>query len=106
MHCLLGRAYEALGRYAEAHESYWKHIDLSHRLVTRELNDIVRRVCAEEGVGCVDGVRLLEAQAEHGLPGYDLFVDSMHPNEAGHALLAQGFLDAWLASEPGRALVD
>lgn len=87
----IGRCLLKLGRPREAREPLWKHIDLSRRLVTRDLNDAVRRVCREEGIPFADCAAAVERAAPHGLPGYDLFIDSMHLNRAGHAILAETF---------------
>jgi tetratricopeptide (TPR) repeat protein len=87
----IGICLEGLGRFPEAREAYWRHIDLTRRLVTREVNAATRRVCRDLGVPCVDCAAAFEAAAPHGLPGYDLFVDSMHPNARGHEVLARAF---------------
>lgn len=89
----IGRCLEHLGRWREAREALWRHLDRSRRLITRPLNDTIRRVGREEGVVVVDVASRFEAAAPHGLPGYGLFLDSMHPNRAGHALIARAFLD-------------
>jgi lysophospholipase L1-like esterase len=100
----LGRSLEKLEAWDAAREAYWNHIDFSRRLITRDLNEILSKVCREEGIPLVDGRALFESKAIHQLTGYDLFIDSMHPNQAGHQILAEGYLqkikeNRWIGSE-------
>jgi len=88
----IGLCLAATGDYAGAREALWKHIDLSRRTVTGEINAVTGRVCAELGVPLVDCAGHLERASPGGLTDYGLFVDSMHPNGRGHELLAQAFL--------------
>jgi lysophospholipase L1-like esterase len=86
----IGRCHEELGERAGAFDAYWSHIDRSRRLVTRDLNAAIRRV--EERVPLVDVGAAFARTARGGLPGYDLFVDSMHPNAHGHDIIAGALL--------------
>ena len=90
----IGICLEKLGRYAEAREAYWTHIDRTRRLVTREINRVTARVCRELGVPLADCAASLEKASPHGLTDYSLFIDSMHPNIRGHELLAESFFGA------------
>ncbi len=98
----LGRCREALGDTAGASDAFWTHLDLSRRLVTRELNREIRRVAREEGADLVDLAGVFAHAAPRGLPGYDLFNDSMHPNARGHALIAAALLPVVRAIAAGR----
>ena len=91
--------YEQLGQYTKAHRSYWKHIDFSRRLIVQDFNLVIQMVCEEEGVTCVDAVSLFEQESSNGIPGYNLFVDSMHPNREGHQLLAGAYLEAFIKTQ-------
>jgi lysophospholipase L1-like esterase len=91
----LGACQEQLGQFDAAYETYWKHIDWSRRLVVRDLNQTIIRVCEQEGVAWVDGQAALEAQAPHRITGYGLFVDSMHPNREGHRVIGDLFFDKY-----------
>ena len=91
----LGACQEKLGQFDAAYESYWKHIDWSRRLVVRDINRTIIRVCDEEGVAWVDGQAALEAQVPHRITGYGLFVDSMHPNREGHRVIGDLFFSKY-----------
>jgi lysophospholipase L1-like esterase len=97
VHYYLGRAHEARGDAAAAYEAYWKHIEMTQRMITRDLNEIIVEVCDEEGVPWIDGAKSIESAAEGGLTGYDLFIDGMHPNAKAHAILGSAFADKYLS---------
>jgi hypothetical protein len=48
-------------------------------------------VARASGATLADSRALFEAAADHGLPGYELFVDAHHPNLRGNLLLAESF---------------
>jgi lysophospholipase L1-like esterase len=89
----IGKCLENLGRFQEARKAYWRHIDLSDRLITTGFNTIIRRTALEQECPLLDVQALFEKAAPHGIPGYELFVDSMHPNEAGNLLIASALAD-------------
>jgi lysophospholipase L1-like esterase len=90
----IGKSLESLGRYSGAREAYWEFVDRNRRLVSRRINAVTTKVCREEGIPLVDVVGAFEKAAPHGLPGYEFFVDSMHPNIRGHEALAGAFFGA------------
>lgn len=53
-----------------------------------EAIEIVSRVARQRGVPLVDFVSHAHAHANHGVPGYDLFMDHVHPTIDGHRDLA------------------
>jgi len=57
-----------------------------------ETNDAIRAMAAEEGAVVAEVHDALMAEANGDLPA--LFVDHVHPNNRGHAIIAQAFFDA------------
>jgi len=88
---LLGRAYEALGRWDDAREAYVaaRDLDAQPARASSELNETIRRVARAEGALLVDVERLFEQQSEHGLVGFNLVEDYVHPKPEGHRLIAR-----------------
>ncbi len=91
----MGKSYEGLGAMEQAYEAYWKHIEKSRRLIVREFNQIIRDVCKKENVPFIDGMRIIEDMAPHRLTGYELFIDSMHPNKITHRVLGETFFQKY-----------
>ena len=94
-----GRCLEGLGRWDEAKEAYWRHLDVCRRIVVRDFSAVVRELAAREGVPLVDAARFLESASPHGIPGYDWFADDAHLNLRGQRKLA-----GWLFEQRGRLL--
>lgn len=88
---LLGRCYEALERWEEAHAAYGQARDLDGQpaRVLSEFNEILRTVARETGVPLLDAERIFEASSPHGLVGFNLIEDYVHPNREGHRLIAR-----------------
>jgi lysophospholipase L1-like esterase len=61
----------------------------------REPQRRVRAACAEAGVACIDLAPDFEAASEG---EGSLFLDIMHPNAAGHAVIAARLADALLGA--------
>ncbi|HEX5044951.1 MAG TPA: tetratricopeptide repeat protein [Candidatus Polarisedimenticolaceae bacterium] len=95
----LGQAYEALGRWEEARAAYReaRDGDAMPTRVTSAINDAIRSLGSEPGVTLVDVERLFEQEAPHGLVGFDLVEDYVHPNPRGHRLIARALWEAILS---------
>ena len=92
----LGRAYAALGRWDEARRAFRRardHDAQPGRAISA-LNETIRRLGGEKSVVLVDVERGLEQASPHGLPGFDVFEDYVHPKPAAHRLIA---LELWKA---------
>ncbi len=87
----LGRAYEALGRWAEADRAYRdaRDADAQPARAPEALNATIRSMAGEPGVLVVDVERAFVEAAEHGLLGFNLFEDYVHPKPVGHRLIAR-----------------
>lgn len=104
----LGQSYEALGRWDEARASYSLARDLDGQpsRAPRALNDVIRGLGREAGAVVVDIEQILEHQAPHGLMGFDLFEDYVHPKPEAHRTIAfelwRTVLERGLAGPPRR----
>lgn len=86
----LGKSLESRGRYVLAQERYEQALDedVCPLRAPSSIQGIVRRVARERRVPLVDFHHLVSEQAPHGIPGYDFFVDHVHPNLRANRLLA------------------
>ena len=100
-HYHLARALEASGRLVEANESYDRARDLDANpfRALSVFNDIVRQLSREfKHVHLVDADKLFrEASTPHS-PGFDLFLDYVHPTRRGNIILAKAVFDSILES--------
>jgi tetratricopeptide (TPR) repeat protein len=69
----LGRVEPARRAFAEARDA-----DRDRTRASTAVNELVRRVAAEEKVSLLDAAALVEAQAPAGVPGWESFQDQMH----------------------------
>jgi Flp pilus assembly protein TadD len=111
VHFLLGKSYEALGRWDEARASYAlaRDRDAMPSRVLSAFNDAIREVGRERGVILVDIERSFEEASPHGLVGFNLIEDYVHPTPEGHrriafelykAILERGLLGEKRAADP------
>lgn len=94
----LGEAYAALGRYEDARREFRLARDLD-AMPTRALgaiNEAIRGLAGIPGVTIVDVEALFDAEAEHGLPGFDLLEDYVHPKPHAHRIIAKALWRAIL----------
>ncbi len=114
-HFLMGGAHEGLEHWEQARRSYRVACDLDASPVRRTsaINDAIRAAASERGTLLVDMDRIFEAHSPHGLVGFELIEDYVHPTPAGHALIAWHLWDAieragWVSgpAEPARADFD
>jgi tetratricopeptide (TPR) repeat protein len=59
-----------------------------------EFNEVIRAVSTRPGVFYVPVAETFLAASEAGLPGEGLFLEHVHPNQHGHALIARAFFEA------------
>ncbi len=100
-HYHLARALEASGRLADANVSYDRARDLDanpFRALTA-FNDILRGLAREfDHVHLVDADRLFRDASAPRAPGFDLFLDYVHPTRRGNIILARAVFDSILES--------
>jgi len=58
------------------------------------LNAIIASLAERDGVALVDIEELFDELSAEGTPGYDWFVDHLHPNEAGYEEMGVAFAEA------------
>ena len=96
LHFLRGYHLEQLGRGARARAAYVqaRELDLRPWRATAALNEVVRRVAAEEGVLLADVEAYFRAHSPEAGVGWELMTDHLHPVAAGQVLLAQAIVAA------------
>ena len=111
----LAQAYEGLARWDEARSAYQRacDADASPNRRVSGINEAIREVAHQYGALLVDVDRNFEQSSEHGLVGFNLIEDYVHPTREGHEIIAWHIWDAiegasWFGNkEPAsRALFD
>ena len=94
----LGRCYEKLEQWEKAREAYQRACDKDASPVRRiaGINRAIREVASAKGTLFVDIDKIFQKQSEHGLVGYRLIEDYVHPTIEGHELIAW---EIWRAIE-------
>jgi len=92
----LARALEAAGRFAEAHSAYSRARDLDFNpfRALSSFADIVREIAAgSDHVLCADAEKAFQSASAPRAPGFDLFLDYVHPTKRGNLILAKLVFD-------------
>ena len=89
----LGTAQLAVGRREEAEISFREALERDAYPFRALFNGIVHDTATERGVEPLDVVALFEREADDGIPGFDLFVDYVHPTIAANELIAHALLE-------------
>jgi len=88
---LLARTYEFLNDTISALRNYLLAKDLDYnpfRAVT-DFNESVRKISVKHpNVALFDAEKILQKYGLHGIPGFDLFLDYVHPTRKGNLILA------------------
>jgi tetratricopeptide (TPR) repeat protein len=95
-HFLVGLARLQSGDPQRALESFGRARDLDQNpfRALSSFNDILREIAAQnDGVLLADLERAFEGASEPGGPGFDLFLDYVHPTVAGNRLVARTLFD-------------
>jgi len=93
---LLAKAYEGLARWDDARRTY-QHAcdaDASPKRRVSGINAAIRDVAHEYGALLVDVEKIFEQHSEHGLVGFNLIEDYVHPTREGHELIAWNVWEA------------
>ena len=96
LHFLRGYHLEQLGRGARARAAYVRACELDPRpwRATAALNEVVRRVAAEEGALLADVEAHFRAHSPEAGVGWELMADHLHPAATGQVLLARSIIAA------------
>lgn len=87
----LARAYDALNDSITALKNYSMATDLDYNpfRAISDFNQIVKKIAVQHHDAYLfDADSLFKANATRGIPGFDLFLDYMHPTRFGNILLA------------------
>ncbi len=89
-HFDLGVCYEKLGQWENAKKAYQEACNKDASPVRRidGINRIIRDVAREKNTLFVDVDKIFEQLSEHGLVGYRLIEDYVHPTLVGHEAIA------------------
>jgi tetratricopeptide (TPR) repeat protein len=87
----IARVLDQLGRKPQALKYYLKakDEDICPLRIIAPLQDALTRIASETGTPLVDAASLLAAQAPDSIPGFDCYLDHVHPNLGGHQKIAQ-----------------
>ena len=93
---LLGRVYYSQGAYAQAAVAFStaKERDPFRIRVPNAINAFLREVSNTDGVYLLDLDDSLGRQSPHGILGYELLADNVHPTPKGNYLIAQDIITA------------
>ena len=90
-HFLFARSFEILNDTALALENYILAKDLDYnpfRAIT-DFNESLRKIAAnDQNVTLFDAEKLFQKYGRRGIPGFDLFLDYVHPTRNGNLILA------------------
>ena len=94
----LGRLLEANGQKAAAWEAFSKARDLDYNpfRAISNFNEIIRSLAKEndgKGVYLLDLERIFTDASKYAAPGFDLFLDYVHPTKPGNLLVAHKAFD-------------
>ena len=100
-HFALGRAREAEGRFPEARAAYTAAVDLDYSpwRASSGVNGSLRAAARRPDVHLVELERAFAEAAPHGLPGFDLFLDYVHPAKPGNLVVARQVFEAIVQRE-------
>jgi len=84
-----GDSVHAASQFARARD-----LDVIRFRAPGEFQSLVRRVAKETGATYVPALEGFAATAHYGIPGSDLFLEHVHPNQRGYVLLARFFFEA------------
>lgn len=99
-HFALGRALERSGAYEAALLSYSRARDLDYNpfRAPTDLNDILRHIAGRyDNVSLADAEQAFLAASAPLAPGFDLFLDYVHPTKRGNLLIAKTVYDEIVA---------
>ena len=92
----LGKACDAAERWDEARTAYRRAVDADVSPIRRlsGINEAIREVASKRKALLVDADKIFEERSEHGLIGFNLVKDYVHPTREGHQIIAWHIWDA------------
>jgi tetratricopeptide (TPR) repeat protein len=96
-----GDAANAIRLFARARD-----LDVVRFRAPGEFNDVIRQVATRTGTIYVPVAEALAAASPQGIPGSTLFLEHVHPNREGYALIGRVFFEALLKTRRIASSVD
>ncbi len=95
LHYRMARIYEQLGETIQAKDHYLlaKDTDICPLRLSEAMDEIQRRLAAEFAVPLVDARTAIESESATYIPGYEMYVDHVHPTLHGHQVIAGAIVD-------------
>lgn len=90
-HFLLARSFEMLNDTVSAlqHYIFAKDLDYNPFRAITDFNESLRKIAAnDQNVTLFDAEKLFQKYGRRGIPGFDLFLDYVHPTRTGNLILA------------------
>ena len=84
-----GDTIKAAAEFAKARD-----LDVVRFRAPGEFQPLVQKIAKETGSTYVPAVEGFAAAAQHGIPGSDLFLEHVHPTQAGYVMLARFYFEA------------
>ncbi len=87
----IARTLDRLGQKSEASAYYSKarELDVCPLRIIQPLEEVLSRIAVDTGTPLVDAAALLADQAPDGIPGFDCYLDHVHPNIGCHQRIAR-----------------
>lgn len=100
----MARCFDRLDQIADARRYYRKarNLDVCPLRILDEMEARLRRLADETETPLVNARRLLEEHSPDGIPGYDAYLDHVHPTVQGHQWIAQAIARQWMDRESAR----
>jgi lysophospholipase L1-like esterase len=90
LHYRMARCFEQLGQMQPARDHYLlaKDHDICPLRLTEQMDHIIHELADRFDVPMVDVRQTLEQASAQQIPGYEMYIDHVHPSIAGHQLIA------------------
>jgi hypothetical protein len=97
----MARCFEQLGQMQPAREHYLlaKDHDICPLRLTEQMDLILRELADRFDVPLVDAREALERESPHQIPGYEMYIDHVHPSIGGHQLIANTIVNQLIKSK-------
>jgi len=94
LHYRIARCHELLDRPVLARKHYLlaKDFDICPLRLTEQMDAIQRELAAKHDILLVDARRAIEQASRDGIPGYEMYVDHVHPSIYGHQIIASAIV--------------
>ena len=95
LHFRLGRTLEQLGESQAARHHYLlaKDLDICPLRLSEKMDNIQRALAQQHNIPLVDARNTLESASADKIPGYEMYVDHVHPTLHGHQMIARAIVD-------------